>query len=576
MSSEKPPKKKKSSSHGSRTDLCVSDPGETRRTGLAFAFTLIRQVMYRAFLQTRPLSEYLFSIGESHQIPGFSRTSPGVSTPSAARIITDTYDPVGNRLTKHDNGVMTTYTYDHNDRLSTETPLSGGAGGGFTYTYDNNGNMLSKAGNGEQMNLTYSALNQLVHAEMTTTTGSSTVDYAYDHDGIRMGKTINGTDVFTYVVDKNRPYAQVLEEQRTQGALSATTSYVYGDDLLSRTTDGMTHYYQYDGLGSTRALSDASGTLTDTYSYDAYGMLLNSTGTSVNSYLYRGEQYDSDLSAYYLRARYYQAGIGRFMTTDRLEGAGIEPVTLHQYLYANDNPITFLDPSGKISATNAIVTAGIVLNLAAIAVGTYTEAGQQAYADFGEYIFPDAFILGGNIYGTVTIPPFLYTITSALSLPAVTPTQINLTTGFGLEILFSVTSGQIALFKTFAKGGEIGTNLPMLQVGLEVYRGMVWNLWNAKNYQGPFHSISVNLPKAGRLPAIGGTIFFDALNGFKGSWGVGRSLWSSSNYPKISIGYSHINYKSMVGGKPIDGETEAEIVFAILTSIYVTNTTLRL
>ncbi|MCP4286515.1 MAG: RHS repeat-associated core domain-containing protein, partial [Gammaproteobacteria bacterium] len=257
-------------------------------------------------------------------------------------------------MTKENNGVMTTYIYDDNDRLLTE--------GGYSYAYDNNGNMLSKAGNSEQMNLTYNALNQLVQAEMTTMTSSTTVDYAYNHDGIRVGKTINGTDVITYIVDKNRPYAQVLEEQRTQSALSAVTNYVYGDDLLSQTTDGVTHYYQYDVLGSTRSLSDASGTLIDTYSYDAYGMLLNSTGTMINPYLYRGEQYDADLRAYYLRARYYQPGIGRFLTTDPMEAIDTEPLSLHRYVYGNDNPLRYLDPSGKrnlpeMMAIGAVISA---------------------------------------------------------------------------------------------------------------------------------------------------------------------------------------------------------------------------
>ncbi len=59
-----------------------------------------------------------------------------------------------------------------------------------------------------------------------------------DHDGIRIGNTINGTEVVQYVVDKNRPYAQVLEEEHTRGGLSATTSYVYGDALISAATEG--------------------------------------------------------------------------------------------------------------------------------------------------------------------------------------------------------------------------------------------------------------------------------------------------------------------------------------------------
>ena len=90
--------------------------------------------------------------------------------------------PIGNRLTKDENGVVIEYTCDDHDRLLTENGLS--------YTYDNNGNMLTKRGNGETWQLEYNALNQLVHAEISTPQGSSTIDYAYDHDGIRIEKTI--------------------------------------------------------------------------------------------------------------------------------------------------------------------------------------------------------------------------------------------------------------------------------------------------------------------------------------------------------------------------------------------------
>jgi hypothetical protein len=61
-----------------------------------------------------------------------------------------------------------------------------------------------------------------------------------------VGKTVNGTDATTYVVDKNRPYAQVLEAQRRSGV----TSYVYGDDVPSQSTGNVPYYYLYEGLGS--------------------------------------------------------------------------------------------------------------------------------------------------------------------------------------------------------------------------------------------------------------------------------------------------------------------------------------
>jgi len=51
-------------------------------------------------------------------------------------------------------------------------------------------------------------------------------------------------------------------------------------------------------------------TITDTYIYDAYGQLISSTGTTKNSYLYTGEQFDKELGKYYLRARYYNQNVG--------------------------------------------------------------------------------------------------------------------------------------------------------------------------------------------------------------------------------------------------------------------------
>ena len=52
-------------------------------------------------------------------------------------------------------------------------------------------------------------------------------------------------------------------------------------------------------------LTNSAGTVTDEYEYDAYGNSFTVSGTTPNNYLYRGEQYDSDLGLYYLRARYY-------------------------------------------------------------------------------------------------------------------------------------------------------------------------------------------------------------------------------------------------------------------------------
>jgi hypothetical protein len=111
-----------------------------------------------------------------------------------------------------------------------------------------------------------------------------------------------------YLVDELNPtgYPQVIDE--LTGA-SVTRTYTYGlqriseDQVISNTWTPS--FYGYDGGGNVRQLTNSARTVTDTYDYDAFGNKINSTGTTPNNYLYRGEQFDSDLSMYYLRARYY-------------------------------------------------------------------------------------------------------------------------------------------------------------------------------------------------------------------------------------------------------------------------------
>ncbi|WP_137940352.1 RHS repeat-associated core domain-containing protein, partial [Chitinivorax sp. B] len=173
----------------------------------------------------------------------------------------------------------------------------------------------------------------------------SSLRYQYDHQGNRISQTLNGQTTH-WLVDANRDHAQVLEEQDATGQ---TTHYSHGDDLLSQQRGDDVRYFLYDALGSTRGLTDAQGNLTDQYQYDAWGQTRQHDGTSQTAYQFAGEQWDANLGWIYLRARYLDPVTGRFVSRDPHPGNPSNPVSLHDYLYANGDPVSNIDPLGLFS-----------------------------------------------------------------------------------------------------------------------------------------------------------------------------------------------------------------------------------
>jgi RHS repeat-associated protein len=245
-------------------------------------------------------------------------------------------DPVGNRQTQTSSipGVPTAgpFTYDQDDRLSTES-------------YDANGNTTVSG----SRTFAYDFANRL----KSMTNGSVTATLVYDGDGNRVAKTVGGVTT-RYLVDELNPtgYAQVVEELV---GTAVQRTYTYGIQRISqnRLVSGTEapSFYGYDGGGSVRTLTDSSGTVIDTYDFDAWGNAVNTTGSTPNVYLYRGEQYDPDLGLYDLRARYLNPATGRFLSTDPSSGSTWDPATLHKYLYGNGNPANREDPTGWAGET---------------------------------------------------------------------------------------------------------------------------------------------------------------------------------------------------------------------------------
>ena len=154
-------------------------------------------------------------------------------------------------------------------------------------------------------------------------------------------------------------FSQVMDEL-VSGAVTRT--YTYGRQRISENQlisgAWKPSFYGYDGHGNTRFLANTAGTLTDTYQFDAFGNEIASTGTTPNSYLYSGERFDSNINLYHLRARYFNMLTGRFETMDpgketccalrALQVGNIfDPATLHKYVYAANDPVNQIDPSGR-------------------------------------------------------------------------------------------------------------------------------------------------------------------------------------------------------------------------------------
>jgi len=243
-----------------------------------------------------------------------------------------TYDAVGNRLTQTSPLGATTYTYDAGDRLL--------AAGLAKFKYDNDGNQLTKTSGHLTWTYTYDAANRLIKAlgyGMNSTFG-------YDGDGNRVSQT-SGPGTYSYVNDVATALPVVLNEQGPDGNIS----YAYGLSLIEESSPKFNFFYHYDGLGSVIALTDGAGRPRAAYAYDPWGnaplSVPDSVGTK-NKFRFTGEALDPGTGFYYLRARYYDPSLSRFMRKDPLLGLVYQPRTMQPYLYVGNNPLLLKDPLG--------------------------------------------------------------------------------------------------------------------------------------------------------------------------------------------------------------------------------------
>ncbi len=233
-----------------------------------------------------------------------------------------TYDDVGNRIASHQGS---SYSYQPFNRLVTANSNS--------YAYDANGNLISKTDTSGTGTYTWDYENRLKQASVS---GGVTVNYSYDALGRRIERTSISSGLVRFVYDG----ADVLRE--LDGSGNTIADYLNGpgiDNKLRQITVGTTSYFLTDHLGTTRALSDASGNIASTQSYDSFG---NLTGSASIRYTYTGRETDLDSGLMYYRARWYEPQQGRFISEDPLAfDAGV-----NWYAYVENDPINSNDPLG--------------------------------------------------------------------------------------------------------------------------------------------------------------------------------------------------------------------------------------
>jgi len=248
------------------------------------------------------------------------------------------------------------------------------------YTYDSEGNptqITNFVYNGttyEYANLSWSG-RELTKIQIYNYMGINeyTIDYNYNDQGYRTNQTISYNYGSTWGIIKTIDYELVDDKviyesgkefnQSYQEINSYDIIYTYDYDgtLISFNYKDNTHanaeyFYIRNQQGDITHIVNSSGTTVVKYKYDAYGNITDEYVRpgyqhifDYNSYTYRGYRYDSSINLYYLNSRYYNPEVGRFINADGLLGSQGNILGHNMYAYAYNNPIKYVDPSGKIS-----------------------------------------------------------------------------------------------------------------------------------------------------------------------------------------------------------------------------------
>ncbi len=305
-----------------------------------------------------------------------------------------TYDGMGNIVSVNEDGKQVKkYEYDKLCRLIKETDIDKNKE--ISYTYDNNGNILTKTENGVVIKYGYlynsdqlvsfgnESIDYNVYGNPTTyrdmvaewercgllkslSDGSATVSFSYDGKGLRRTKKVGDvTTTYMYVDGK------IISE--TDG-----TNYIIyhydAEGILGINLNGRLYMFRKNVFGDVTHIFSEGGELVGKYSYTAYGectIELDVNGiATLNPIRYRSYYYDEEAGLYYLKSRYYDPEVGRFISIDSIDYVDPDTVNgLNLYAYCGNNPVMNVDPNGN-SWVDALLATALIVVCITIAVVT--------------------------------------------------------------------------------------------------------------------------------------------------------------------------------------------------------------
>ena len=285
---------------------------------------------------------------------------------------------------------VASYEYSPFNELKKMTEMMYGSSGAFVvgketnYAYDRNGNQYSimcglikpsaasgqpavslidlpdsAASSGHYIDLTLNAFdvwNRLTERTFIKNTRKTITGFSYNGDGLRVSKTVKSSSdnyaahTTDYIYDGQHV---ILESD----GLSATALYVRGLNYIAKIgVANNVDYYMYNAHGDVVHVTSGNGTIRNRYEYDPFGEAIFNIEETENSIKYAGEFQDSSTGLYYLRARYYDSAIGRFISVDPYwwenahTASGVNAIkqSANLYAYCMNNPLNYIDPTGHV------------------------------------------------------------------------------------------------------------------------------------------------------------------------------------------------------------------------------------